>query len=141
MLEELATATPNRLFVTSLSEKGGDVALEGLSVSNEVISQFLRALDASPYFEAVFLKDIEAEKERDSKKNTPVSVTVKKFKLSARSVNPNAPKPEAKAPAKTEKGAKVDPKAPSAPKALEDKAAAAKTAETAAIEEKVEATK
>ena len=113
MLDELAMATPERVTVTTLTEKGGLIELVGVSVSNEVISQFLRALDASPYFEQVFLKDIEASKEvkdRASRSQIPL----KKFKLSARFVNPYLAK-------ETDKKAAGD-------KAVGDKAAGDKAA-------------
>lgn len=111
MLEELAMATPERVTVTTLTEKGGLIELVGVSVSNEVISQFLRALDASPYFEQVFLKDIEASKDKGTSKSGRSQVALKKFKLSARFVNPYA-KPE---PKKEEKPAAKAPAAGAAP--------------------------
>ncbi|MFZ5475339.1 MAG: PilN domain-containing protein [Myxococcota bacterium] len=83
MLDDLANATPERLFLTEIEERGGEIALTGVAVTNEVISQFLRALDASPYFESVYLQDIEA---MPPEKN--LSVTLKKFKLTARLVTP-----------------------------------------------------
>jgi type IV pilus assembly protein PilN len=83
MLDDLATATPERLFLTEVEERGGEVRLTGIAVTNEVISQFLRSLEASAYFEAVYLQDIEA---MPPEKN--LSVTLKKFKLTARLVTP-----------------------------------------------------
>lgn len=83
MLDEMASAAPEKLFVTKLEEKDGEVRITGVSVSNDVISQFLRALDASPYFDQVFLQDIEA---LPPEKN--LSVTLKTFKLSAKLVSP-----------------------------------------------------
>jgi Tfp pilus assembly protein PilN len=87
MIDEIAVATPEKLFITKLEEDAGEVKLEGVSVSNDVISNFLRALDASPYFESVFLVDIEA---MPADKN--MSVTLKTFKLTARLVTPPADK-------------------------------------------------
>ena len=86
MMEEIANATPDKLQITELSEKDSAVKIAGISVSNEVISQFLRALDASDYFEAVYLQDIEAEKEKN------VSVPLKKFSLTAKLVSPTKKK-------------------------------------------------
>jgi len=83
MLDEIAIATPEKLFVTSVKEKGGQLQLAGVSVSNDVISQFLRALDDSSYFEGVYLEDIEA---MPPEKN--LSITLKKFKLTAKLVTP-----------------------------------------------------
>jgi type IV pilus assembly protein PilN len=94
MLDEIAMATPEKLYLTRLQEKGGELSLSGVSVSNEVVAQFLRALDDSPYFEQVYLEDIEA---LPPEKN--LSVTLKSFKLTARLVTPPAPGDPAAAPA------------------------------------------
>jgi type IV pilus assembly protein PilN len=90
MMEEIANATPDKLQLTDLSEKDGAMKIAGISVSNEVISQFLRALDLSIYFEAVYLQDIESEKEKNA------SVPLKKFSLTARLVSPSKKKEERK---------------------------------------------
>jgi type IV pilus assembly protein PilN len=79
MLVDMSTAAPDKLTLTRLNEKADNLEIEGIAVSNTVISEYLRALDASPYFESVFLKDIEA---LPPDKNNPV--TLKKFKLTAR---------------------------------------------------------
>lgn len=83
MLDDMSTAAPERLTLTRLTEKSENLEIEGIAVSNSVISEYLRALDASPYFEQVFLKDIEAVQ---PDKN--ISVTLKKFKLTARLAEP-----------------------------------------------------
>ena len=62
LLDELAQATPEKLQVTSVEEKGGLIKMAGVSVSNEVISQFLSNLEGSPYFREVYLKTIEGIK-------------------------------------------------------------------------------
>lgn len=79
MLDDMSTAAPDRLTLTRLNEQGDNLEIEGIAVSNTVISEYLRALDASPYFEAVFLKNIEALPADKS-----ISVTLKKFMLTAR---------------------------------------------------------
>ncbi len=105
MIEELSMATPERLQLVSLQEQRGELKIQGLSVSNEIISQFLRALDASPYFDGVYLEDIEAKADQ---KDSPVPV--KSFKLSAKIVTPSTD---------TKSGVKKDaaPDAPAAPAA------------------------
>ncbi len=79
MLDDMSTAAPERLTLTRLTEKGDNLEIEGIAVSNTIISEYLRALDASPYFEQVFLKDIEAVQLDKTQ-----SVTLKKFRLTAR---------------------------------------------------------
>lgn len=114
MLDELANATPERVVLTSVKEKSETIELEGISVSNEVISQFLRALEASPYFDQVYLKDIEALPK--GPKDSNLSVLLKKFQLTAHLVTPESEKPDdakkADAP-----GAAADAAAPAAPPA------------------------
>ncbi|MBM4368488.1 MAG: PilN domain-containing protein [Deltaproteobacteria bacterium] len=118
MLEELALAAPEKLQLTGVVESGGAVTIEGAAVSNEIISQFLRALEASDYFEAVYLQNIEASTDKSAKKQTAGSIVVKAFALTARLVNPElkkvteaAPPPDSKAPEVPEKGGKADAKA------------------------------
>lgn len=79
MLDDMSTAAPDRLTLVRLNQQGDNLEIEGIAVSNTVISEYLRALDASPYFEAVFLKNIEALPADKS-----ISVTLKKFMLTAR---------------------------------------------------------
>ena len=86
MLDELALATPDRVYLTTLREKPDSLEISGVSVSNEVISQFLRALDASAYLDSVYLNNIEALPER--KGSGPGNVVLKKFELTARLVTP-----------------------------------------------------
>lgn len=107
MLDDMSTAAPDRLTLTRLTQKGENLEIEGIAVSNTVISEYLRALDASPYFEAVFLKDITA---LDPDKT--ISVTLKKFMLTARLTPVKAVPTEAQPAAPA---APADPAAPAAP--------------------------
>ncbi len=82
MLDELSSATPERLHLTSLEEKNGQVTLEGAAVSNEVISQFLSNLEQSEWFDDVFLIEIDQEEVQGYK--------LKTFSVTARLVVPGA---------------------------------------------------
>ncbi len=85
MLDELSQATPEKLQLLNLSEKGGRVELTGIAVSNEVISQFLSNLEQSTYFEDVYLNAIDqTEKE---------GVKLKNFSITARLVVPGGDRP------------------------------------------------
>jgi len=132
MMDELALSAPEKLQLTLISEHNGAVELDGLAVSNEVISQFLRSLEASEYFEQVYLKNIEAFEAKDKS----ASVMLKQFALTARLVEaapppadgakpgstaPGAPAPEGTAPA----GAPPSEAAPAAPGAAPAPAEAA----------------
>ena len=50
VLSELATRTPDRLWLTSLSTKGKTISLRGQSLDNELVALFLRSLGDSEYF-------------------------------------------------------------------------------------------
>lgn len=76
LLDELAQATPEKLQVTSVEEKGGLIKMAGVSVSNEVISQFLSNLEGSPYFREVYLNAID-QKLIDGIKLKTFSVTMR----------------------------------------------------------------
>lgn len=55
VLNELADATPDRAWLSDLSEVKGAATLTGLAVDNQTIAEFLRRLSASPYFTNVDL--------------------------------------------------------------------------------------
>ncbi|MFT5685338.1 MAG: type IV pilus assembly protein PilN, partial [Myxococcota bacterium] len=59
MLDELAMSTPDKLQLVLLEENGGRIKIIGISVSNEVISQFLSNLEQSEYFTDVYLNSID----------------------------------------------------------------------------------
>lgn len=55
MFDELASQTPERLWLTALSTEAGRIRLEGSSLDNGVVADFLRALNGSRYFANVDL--------------------------------------------------------------------------------------
>lgn len=55
VFEELATRTPDRLWLTRIKARDGQLLLEGNSLDNDVIADFLRSLGASDYFRNVDL--------------------------------------------------------------------------------------
>lgn len=55
MFEELANETPERLWLTKLTTESGRIKLEGNSLDNGVVADFLRALNGSRYFANVDL--------------------------------------------------------------------------------------
>lgn len=67
MLDEMAMATPDKLQLSSLSSQGEEVKLQGVAVSNEVISQFLSQLENSDYFTDVLLLGIDQTEQQDTK--------------------------------------------------------------------------
>jgi len=100
ILDELASRTPERVWLTTLSAKGGKIELEGMSLDNELVALFLRALDDSAYFGNVELKETELKTVDSLKLNT--------FRIVAQLESPDAPAPASRpAPAiKGKQGAK-----------------------------------
>jgi type IV pilus assembly protein PilN len=102
ILDELASRTPERVWLTSLSATGGKIQLEGMSLDNELVALFLTALNDSAYFANVELKETELKTVDELKLNT--------FKNAADLESPDAPAPAHSAPpalkGKAGKGAK-----------------------------------
>ena len=55
VLSELASRTPDRLWLTSLSTEGGTIVMSGKSLDNDLVALFLRSLGESEYFTEVDL--------------------------------------------------------------------------------------
>lgn len=55
ILDELSARVPDRLWLTSIKTKGKGIKLEGQSLDTGVVADFLRGLNASPYFTNVDL--------------------------------------------------------------------------------------
>jgi len=88
MFGELADQTPERLWLTSMSTGNGKVRLEGASLDNTVVAEFLRSLNRSDYFSNVDL--IRTDRE------TPINgVRLVKFEITADFSPPRAAAPEA----------------------------------------------
>ncbi len=59
LLDELSLALPSKVWLVSYKETNGSISLNGLGLSEEVVAEFLRDLEESPYFRGVELKVIE----------------------------------------------------------------------------------
>jgi type IV pilus assembly protein PilN len=55
MMSELATRTPERLWLTSVKTSGSTIMMKGSSLDNELVAVFLRGLGDSPLFRNVDL--------------------------------------------------------------------------------------
>jgi type IV pilus assembly protein PilN len=58
-LDELATNTPDRVWLTSLLARGSSMNIQGFSLDNEVVADFLTALGTSEHFGQVDLVETE----------------------------------------------------------------------------------
>ncbi|HTF33960.1 MAG TPA: PilN domain-containing protein [Myxococcota bacterium] len=102
VLDELSSHAPERLWLTSLEAIPSGVTLQGMSLDNEVVATFMKALEDSPYFQDVELRSTELS-ERDGLK-------LNKFEVHAMLKNPevtpvqqtgNAGSPATEAPVRT----------------------------------------
>jgi type IV pilus assembly protein PilN len=63
VLRELASRTPDRLWLTSLSTQGTTIVMAGKSLDNDLVALFLRSLGESEYFTEVDLDKTEVKGE------------------------------------------------------------------------------
>lgn len=54
----LSEAVPENVWLTSISDSSGQLAIKGLGESNKAVANFMRALDESPLFNGVSLQVI-----------------------------------------------------------------------------------
>jgi len=59
LLDELASRSPEKLWITSLHTEGARIELKGISLDTELIAEFLNKLNGSPYIKSVELKSTE----------------------------------------------------------------------------------
>lgn len=88
VMDELATRTPDRLWLTSVTTKGNSITLKGQSLDNELVALFLRSLGESEYFTQVDLDT--AKLSEDGKGLKLVS-----FDINAKLVTPGTAKKKA----------------------------------------------
>jgi len=87
IMDELSKSTPDRLWLTSLTTKGIQIKVEGDSLDTGVVADFLRSLNASPYFTEVDL-------ERTSSGAQVEGVGLVHFVISAALADPRADEDE-----------------------------------------------
>lgn len=74
MLDELALHAPDRLWLTGIEAKKGQVELKGMSLDNELVALLMTSLGSSPYFTNIELKETKA-KDVDGLRLNEFSVT------------------------------------------------------------------
>ncbi|CAH2030787.1 PilN domain-containing protein [Trichlorobacter ammonificans] len=82
-LAALSDITPDRLWLETYRESGADIKISGLAFSEELIAQFIRALEDSPEFEKVDLVVSEQKEVTGTK--------LKRFELTFRIEMPKPP--------------------------------------------------
>ncbi len=67
LLDELSTALPDDLWLTSFKETGGQISLSGIADTEKTVALFMKTLDASPYYQQIELSVTEQTKVGDEK--------------------------------------------------------------------------
>jgi len=104
VLDELATRSPERLWITKLEAANGGIKLEGMSLDNEGIADFLTSMNDSDYFDGVELVSTELKEQGGLKLNS--------FEISARITVPGTELSQAEADAAKTAAAKPAKRAP-----------------------------
>jgi len=94
MLADLSDATPDKLWLTDFSEKGGSIRLAGLGVDEQTVADFMRRLSTSPYFRNVDLE--ETSEPKNNAKGGSDTLRQKRFVIRAQVNYAAAPKARAK---------------------------------------------
>lgn len=56
LLDELIEALPEKLWITSFTEKGGSIQISGVGLTENDVAKFMTNLERSPYYTGVELK-------------------------------------------------------------------------------------
>lgn len=86
VMDELASSTPSRLWLTNLDTQGTTIELKGESLDNELVAVFLTALNESPYFDDV---DLDSTELTTGSSNDGLKLV--NFKIQAVMVTPEKP--------------------------------------------------
>jgi type IV pilus assembly protein PilN len=70
LMDELASRIPERLWLNSMTAKGGVLSLKGLSLDAEIVAAFLTGLEESPLLSRVELLETKLEEIEGLKLNT-----------------------------------------------------------------------
>jgi len=61
VLDEMSGQIPKRVWITSFREQGGTLSITGSAMDNSDISEFMRAMQKTPYFSDIALKFTQAD--------------------------------------------------------------------------------
>lgn len=83
MLEDLSTATPQKLWLVSFGETNGQATITGMALDNQTIAAFMRALQSSSYFYDVDLVETSQSEPVRGVMGSETGVVFKKFIVKA----------------------------------------------------------
>ena len=86
LLDELSKVIPEKMWLNSFKESGGNVVLDGVSLTEETVAQFMQALEASGYYRNVELKVVE---QSNTKGNA-----LQKFQIVCKTATPEKKSPK-----------------------------------------------
>jgi len=55
LLDELSRVLPDKLWLTSFTEKSGQMTIKGIGLNENIVATFIRDLEGSPYYQKVDL--------------------------------------------------------------------------------------
>lgn len=84
LFDELVQTIPNGVFLEKITQQGTSISMEGYSQSHSRVSDYMRRLDESEWFNKIELDYIKAD--------DTLGTHEQKFKLSVKLVNPNRKK-------------------------------------------------
>ncbi len=96
LMDELSIALPEKLWLDKYSKKGNRIRIQGVGLNEPIVADFMRRLEASPYYGGV-------ELEVTSQKKKKGGLKVYNFKLKAKPEDPDAKKKKAEAAKKAGK--------------------------------------
>ncbi len=82
LLDELSSALPENLWLTSFKENNGNIKLTGIADAEKTVALFMKSLEASPYYKRIELSVTEQTKVGDKK--------MQKFTLDCQTESPSA---------------------------------------------------
>ena len=97
LLDEISKSLPDRLWLSELTQTGGDFAISGMTDSLTAVSDFVANLESTKWFKKP-VEIIDSQVTPDAKAGDLI-----KFQVKAQFVDPTAP-PEPPAPAKPATG-------------------------------------
>lgn len=81
LLDELSQAIPEKMWLVSFTESGGNINISGISLTEETVAQFMRTLEASDSYQNVELRVVEQTRSKEN--------VLHKFEISCRAQMPS----------------------------------------------------
>jgi len=84
MLDDLSTATPEKLWLTDFTDAAGSATISGVALDNQTIATFMRQLQDSKYFFEVDLVETSQSDPQRGSVEAQLGMVFKKFIIKAR---------------------------------------------------------